>query len=266
MANSWRQKAGCRNAIVCLSPRDGANFRKTIDRTYKSGRAEKPLAYWPVVEFLEKSFTVVRIANLEADDVMGIMSTSENMVGSVIVSIDKDMKTIPGYLLNPQKDEKPRKINEHNANRFWLYQTLTGDTVDGYPGCRGVGDKGAEKALGTLSNFAAMWAAVVETFIEKGFTEDDAIHQARLARILRRADYDREKETIRLWHPAPSRVTTLSIAPLITCEMERSSRSPSSPLTECLSSKATSSSTSSDTSSRAPRSKTSRRRVPTSTV
>ena len=38
------------------------------------------------------------------------------------------------------------------------------------------------------------WKAVVETFEEKGMTEEDALQNARLARILTTDDYDSEKK------------------------------------------------------------------------
>ena len=34
-----------------------------------------------------------------------------------------------------------------------------------------------------------------------GFTKDDAIQQARLARILRWEDWDKDKGEVILWHP-----------------------------------------------------------------
>jgi len=44
-----------------------------------------------------------------------------------------------------------------------------------------------------------MWPVVVAAFEKQGLTEDDALVQARLARILRPNDYD--GESITLWQP-----------------------------------------------------------------
>ena len=47
----------------------------------------------------------------------------------------------------------------------------------------------------------ASWQSVVELFESKGFTEEDALLQARVARILRYEDYDFEKKEVILWTP-----------------------------------------------------------------
>ena len=83
-----------------------------------------------------------------------------------------------------------------------MYQTLIGDTVDGYYGCKGIGDKTAKKILGNIgeNSLTEMWKKVVETFIAKGFTEDDALLNARMARILHSEDYDFKKKEVKLWN------------------------------------------------------------------
>ena len=45
------------------------------------------------------------------------------------------------------------------------------------------------------------WKAVVETFVEKEMTEEDALVNAQLARILTTDDYDHEKREPILWQP-----------------------------------------------------------------
>ena len=96
-----------------------------------------------VKEFYSKHYEVYLRPRLEADDCMGILSTHKTLVPGerIIVSNDKDMQTIPGLLFNPAKDKKPRRISELEADRFFMYQTLVGDTTDGYPGCYGIGPK-----------------------------------------------------------------------------------------------------------------------------
>ena len=66
---------------------------------------------------------------------------------------------------------------------------LTGDATDGYKGLPGCGPKGAIKVLGEpptgdYSDIASAWEWVVGAYARKGLTEDDAIVQARVARIL----------------------------------------------------------------------------------
>ena len=45
------------------------------------------------------------------------------------------------------------------------------------------------------------WQAVVETFVEKELTEEDALVNARLARILQTSDYDHKNKEPILWTP-----------------------------------------------------------------
>ena len=82
-----------------------------------------------------------------------------------------------------------------------MYQTLVGDTVDGYSGCKGIGDKTARKILGEVGehSLSEMWQAVINTYKSKGYTEDDAFLNARMARILRAEDYDFKNKEVKLW-------------------------------------------------------------------
>lgn len=213
LIEKWHDESGCDKIAVCFSPRDGANFRRLIG-PYKEGRDGKPLAYWPVVEAIEETYKTVRIPWLEADDVMGILSTSPKMKGAVIVTIDKDLKTIPGRLFNPMRDKKPQIITESAADLFWMTQTLTGDRVDGYFGLPGVGPAKAAKILDGLSTLQQMWTSVSTEYLARGQTLDDALLQARFARILRRDDYDSESEVLKLWHLIPKRRPTLELSRL----------------------------------------------------
>jgi DNA polymerase-1 len=46
-----------------------------------------------------------------------------------------------------------------------------------------------------------LWAAVVSHYEAAGLTEEDALVQARVARILHRSDYDMDKKEPILWTP-----------------------------------------------------------------
>ena len=148
---------------------------------------------------------------LEADDVIGLLATGKYADRHVVVSTDKDMQTLPCALFNPNKDVRPRRVRQVQADIFWMTQTLTGDTTDGYPGCPGVGPKKAAAALAEASpNMASLWETVVRTYDERGRTEEDALVQARLARILRHGDFDKQNMEVKLWHP--THPTTIPLA------------------------------------------------------
>ena len=54
---------------------------------------------------------------------------------------------------------------------------------------------------GTTSfELAEAWKAVVQQFVKKGLSEDDALTQAQCARILRASDWD-DVEGVKLWVP-----------------------------------------------------------------
>ena len=181
--------------IFCFSDKD--NFRKDIDSNYKSNRKgkRKPVCYKSLKQWITDEYKTETWDRLEADDVMGIMATSTMLEGEkVIVSEDKDLKTIPGLLW---RSGEMLNISQEEADYNHLYQTLVGDATDGYPGLRGVGDKRATELLKTPT-----WETVVKAFEKAGQTEADALVQARLARILRASDYNFEFDQPILWSPA----------------------------------------------------------------
>jgi DNA polymerase-1 len=176
----------------------GDSFRQGIYPGYKAGRPRKPMCYWEVRKRVETNFNTTSFEGLEADDIMGILATKPSSQVRIIVSQDKDMQTIPGLLW--RKGEL-KTITFAEADRYFLQQTLTGDTTDGYPGCRGVGEIKAEKILNAVPEGDLCWPHVVKTFEKAGFDEDFALSQARCARILRAEDWDAENKKIKLWTP-----------------------------------------------------------------
>jgi DNA polymerase-1 len=201
-----------------FSGRTGANFRKYLDpHNYKSGRKDKPDNYWDIVDAIEARHRWFRVEGLEADDLMGIAGTDPSWGETVIVSIDKDMSTVPCRVFNPAKDIRPRHISEPMGDLFWMTQTLTGDATDGYKGCPKIGPVNAARILEEAgTSLTERWRAVLDTFAAAHLPPAHALLQARLARILRAGDYDKHRKEIKLWHlsdPVPLALTeTLSAA------------------------------------------------------
>jgi DNA polymerase-1 len=208
----WASAAGCDSIVVTLSDLDH-NFRKTLTHTYKAHRkaAARPLAFDAVRTSLAEDFKVVTIPGLEADDVMGIMHTSDRYRGkSVIVSLDKDMQTVPGTHFNPKTSKRPARIMPSTATLFWMTQVLTGDTVDNIKGIPKVGPVKAAAILGRCRpTLGELWPAVVEAYRQAKLPEAEAILNARLTRILQRDDYHRDTQEISLWHPTTPRRLSL---------------------------------------------------------
>lgn len=188
--------------VLCFSA--APNFRQTIDPTYKGHRSpRKPLCYAELRERVDSEYTVRAMPGLEADDVMGILATKPMKAQRIIVSQDKDMRSIPTTVWD---GKDLHRVSEREADYFHLYQTLIGDTSDGYKGCPGIGPKKAEELLKTVwmgdcRRMDLWWKFVVAAYEKCGLTEADALIQARLARILRWSDWDSEKKEPKLWTP-----------------------------------------------------------------
>jgi len=222
------EKFGARDIVLALSCKHG-NFRKAIDPAYKENRKDKPKpALWYVLDdFIEDAFgdKIVSIPELEGDDVLGLLATHPNPVRApgnrIVVSIDKDMRTLPGIrLYSPlHPDLGVIEINHHDADLYWMKQALTGDQTDNYPGFPGIGHKKADEILMPVHeqfrnasperHLAALWQRVVQTYTTQKprgstelLTEQDALTQARLARIVRHGDYLTKEQRVRLWTPS----------------------------------------------------------------
>ena len=190
------EKLGGDSYTVCFT--DHTNFRKGVYPEYKSNRkaTRKPICFVELRAYINECWPCQTWKNLEADDVMGIYATGKTK--SIIVSADKDMKTIPGRWFNPNNpDAGVITVTTADANRTHLIQTLTGDRVDGYPGCPGIGPVRAEKIVDEGG-----WGGVLETYAKAGLSASVAITQARCAYILRKGDYVKKTGRVRLWEPS----------------------------------------------------------------
>jgi DNA polymerase-1 len=172
---------------------DSRNFRKKIYPDYKGHRnRKKPCGYRRVINKLSKDYQVIKLPELEADDGMGIYATANP--GNIIVSPDKDMRQIPGRLYNM---DEMFTITPTEGAKWHLIQTMAGDQTDGYSGVPGIGIK---RAVTLFEEHGYSWKTVVKAFVDKDLTEDDALMNARLARILTCTDYD--EETVIPWTPS----------------------------------------------------------------
>ena len=189
--------------IIAFSP--AKNFRYRILPTYKSNRLgkRKPICYSPLKDYTKAQYKTFQCNDLEGDDVLGVLATSPVIVKGekIIVSLDKDMKSIPCKYCDMRDPITIQEISEQKADRWHMYQTLIGDTTDGYTGCPGIGPKTAEKLLEGLTTYEEMWPVVIQAFEKKGLSEEAALTQAQVARICRRDDYDFKKKEVIPWTP-----------------------------------------------------------------
>ena len=173
------------------------NFRKKIYPDYKGHRMKrKPLGYKRLVNYCRENHNFKLIEGLEADDTIGIEATRFADPSNIIVSPDKDMRQIPSTLWNLTDDVV--EITKDDGDRWHLIQSLSGDPTDGYSGCPGIGVKRATELLDKNEN---KWEAVCKAYRDRGLSDDDALLNARLAKILRNEDYDHDRNQPILWTP-----------------------------------------------------------------
>ena len=204
-----QQSLDADDVIVCMSSDD--SFRRTLCPSYKENRNDKarPEMLTEFKNYLKSEHNALTYEGLEADDVMGILATTPSTDEFVLATIDKDLRQIPGWYYNPypvKGKPKPEFISCEKADDFFFYQTLVGDVIDGYKGCRGIGPKKAEALIKQAKlgfdeyPTARVWEAVVKVYVAKGMTEADALMNARMARILRHEDWNKQTG-VKLWTP-----------------------------------------------------------------
>lgn len=226
----WKDKLNATSITVAITDQ-GANFRNSVWPTYKARRrlVRRPMVLPVLRQHLLVQWDARLRPNLEADDVLGILATHPTIIPGekIIVSADKDFFTIPGkFLRTTEENPVVVDVSEEDADRYHLLQTLMGDVTDEYPGCPGLGVERAKQALDAGTKLvpyehtlksgprkgevetryreepaANPWEVVVSRYEAAGLCEDDAIVQARVARILRHTDYDFKKKEPILWTP-----------------------------------------------------------------
>jgi 5'-3' exonuclease len=193
------KSANCTGYIVVFSDPNGKTFRHVLYDDYKKSRHSpanaKPMVFNPLRKDLIAEGCSYK-AMLEGDDVLGILQTS--MKNTVICTIDKDLRTIPGLHYN--FDKKTHScVTPEEANRFFLTQALAGDPTDGIPGIPGVGMKTAAKIL---EKNGYTFETVAAAYKKADLSEAVALQMARLVKILDVSLYDEENQTPILWSPA----------------------------------------------------------------
>ena len=99
-------------------------FRHEIFPEYKINRIgkRKPLALKSVIKEVKERYETVAYENLEGDDVLGLLATNGRYKDPIIVSVDKDMRSVPCTLLAGDDMEL---ITKRKADRHWMIQALS---------------------------------------------------------------------------------------------------------------------------------------------
>jgi DNA polymerase-1 len=129
------------------------NYRVGIYPEYKANRtADKPIHYNLIRNYLMDHEAAIMCEGEEADDVMGYTQMAgydeeEDVYTTLIASIDKDLKQIPGRHYDFVKNVHSF-VTPEEGTYFFYQQLLTGDRVDNIPGLPKVGPVKAKKILG----------------------------------------------------------------------------------------------------------------------
>ena len=203
--HSWSKELNIKpeNFMHCFT--HASAFRRRIFPDYKQSRKgkPKPIGFGAMRAKVMQEDNAFMFNEIEADDVIGLFATLPD-TDVVVISGDKDLDQIPGWHI--WMDMQPRFITHDYAERFTYQQYLQGDATDSIPGCKGVGEVGAKKAVEELdiTDPVGCWEAVVRLYEKKGKVDNPyeyALTQARLTRILRWGEYDFNTHTVKPWTP-----------------------------------------------------------------
>lgn len=191
--------ARCDSYEFILSPK--RTFRYDVDESYKSNRKEPEVPLYllpPLKEWAADKLGAYTPDYVEADDYVVAKATG-NPELYVMCHIDKDLNQGAGHHYNYNTLER-YDVSQEEADFFFYQQTLEGDYIDGIKGCPKIGKKKSIRLLSELEP-EDYWKGIVEAYEKAGQTEEDAIRNARLVRMLRHNEYNLETQAYTLWSP-----------------------------------------------------------------
>jgi 5'-3' exonuclease len=131
----------------------GNNFRYNVYPEYKANRISQARPKWEkqVKRFFETEWHAHYTEAIEADDMLGIRQRED----TIICHLDKDLNQIAGHHFNWElrrlgvviREKSIYTLTQEEADYWFFYQLLVGDTTDNIKGIPGIGPK---KAAGIL--------------------------------------------------------------------------------------------------------------------
>lgn len=150
------------------------NFRYDVATIlpYKGNRdpSHKPKYYKELREYLVNTYDVEVVEGKEADDAISIAQFAKPDKSTCIVTIDKDLNMIPGYHYNPRTKSFWYQ-SLHDADLFFWWQMLVGDTTDNIRGIVGIGPKKADKIIEAADGDADIIRTEIALLYEKQYGE-----------------------------------------------------------------------------------------------
>lgn len=193
------------------------NYRNSIAtvRPYKGNRVlmEKPIHYKSIRRYLVNRWMAVTTQGWEADDEVTMISHTlgHDPEKVIIVSQDKDLRTVPGLLYNYRRDTYERITRQQSLVNFYR-QVLMGDQTDNIVGCYKVGEAKATKLIGEDMTEQEMWDTCLKEY-EASMQKAGCPYAGReayvivleTARLLHLARDMRETEPAGYWNPPDAR-------------------------------------------------------------
>lgn len=177
---------------IFLSDSTENSFRYQIYPAYKANRKQpKPKHYEQLKLYLVEQYDAFITSEQEADDALGIRQVED----TIICSIDKDLKQIPGLHYNLVTREVS-EVSEYEGLLSFYTQLLIGDVVDNIQGLHRVGPVTAKKILKDSLTEDDMFSQCLEEYLSRGHQIEDLYLNGILLKIR-----TRENE---LWNFPPS--------------------------------------------------------------
>ncbi len=195
--HGWLGQSGESLGAIELYLTGTGNFREQVAtiRGYKANRAgkPKPVHYQAIRDYMTAHWGARVVDGMEADDALAIEACKEGYDADrvCVVSVDKDLKTVPGLLYNASKREA-HLITEQEAMVSFYRQMVEGDSSDNILGIFRCGKKAAAE-LDDGASEEELWAEVLGLFqlstTKVGCPYKDhraaALETARLLHLLR---------------------------------------------------------------------------------
>ena len=165
------------------------NYRRLFLPTYKANRdkadpsdedkrrADMIRLAW---EYAHDTFRIESLPFAEADDLLDSVA----LPGDIMVTIDKDLRTLPGWHFNPRKDRGPVFVGDNEASYNLHSQWLIGDSVDNISGCPRIGPVKAKRLLdAAVEEKRCLAEACMEAYTDAGCSQWYALSQWIAVRI-----------------------------------------------------------------------------------
>lgn len=180
---------------IAFDPK-GDTFRHEIFKEYKAQREETPediRMSVPIIKDIVKAYNIpiLEVKGYEADDVIGTVAqiAAKENVDTYMMTPDKDYAQLVGqhtFIYRPKfsggyevmgTNEVKDKFGIDNTLQVIDMLGLMGDTADNIPGCKGIGEKTAQKLIsefGSIENLIQntdKLKGAVKTKIESGIED-----------------------------------------------------------------------------------------------